>query len=615
MCGIALQYSPGRTARRLDLNRIRHRGPDGEGQWWSEDRSCWLGHTRLSILDLSENGAQPMADAVTGTTLIFNGEIYNHRALRGQLQGERHGWRSDSDTETLLIAYRRWGRSLPTRLKGMFAVALYDERSRSVLVFRDRLGIKPVYYTWHAGVLSVASEVRVLLDTVDAAVSPASISAYLSTGACPEEQLLWSGVHCLPPGCILTLNAEGVLHTEPYWTPGQARRGSRSNPVAHVRELLEYSVEDHLQSDVPVATFLSGGVDSSIIAALAAQKMSKPLLTFSVGFPQRRFDETAVAAEVAKRYRTEHHRIELDEAETVFVVCEAVKHLDLPSVDAINSYIVARAVAKHGVKVALSGLGGDELFGGYAVFREMAWLQWLARAPQAMRRMLVFLGGWGQRLEDLPRNNAAVIARWRRRFMTARQAVSAGLPPHSMHIDAPMDSLPDDFAKISWSELVGYMRDMLLRDADQMTMATSLELRVPFLDHELVDYVVHLPVREKTRYGGTKGLLVESCRDLLPTAVFQRPKSGFGLPMGQWMRGPLADFAARGIQHVRSRHLMAPDYLATLEAGFRAGRVHWTRIWSVVVLGHYLNNRSPQAVQRIPAALAPAVSPVPIAQS
>jgi asparagine synthase (glutamine-hydrolysing) len=590
MCGIALQFAPGRKARALPLLRLRHRGPDAQGEWRSPDGACWFGHTRLAILDLSANGAQPMLDPETGNAITYNGEIYNHRALRGRLPERNGQWRGDSDTETILAGYGRWGRAMPARLKGMFAFAIYDARKKSIFVCRDRFGMKPVYYVWRDGVLSLASEVRALLGIASPQYSSASIAAYLGTGACPDEHLLWPAIQCLPPGFTLEVTPVGTLNIESFREVPRPASVSHADPVSRVRELLEYSVEDHLQSDVPVASFLSGGVDSSIITALAAQKLSQPLLTFSVGYPQRSFDETAVAAEVAKRYRTDHHRIELNEEETVALVREAVTRLDLPSVDAINTYIVASVVAARGVKVALTGLGGDELFGGYPVFREIGRLRWLARCPASLRPLLARLGQWGRRVAEMPGDDLAAIVRWRRRFMTGSEAVAAGLPPHPFKVDDSPARLPDDFARVSWSEMTGYMRNMLLRDSDQMSMAVSLELRAPFLDHELVEYLFHLPAREKLRHGGSKGLLVAACRDLLPASVYRRPRMGFGPPMHEWMRGPQESFTEEGVAQVRAREIMKPDYLARLLDGFRSGTIHWTRVWSVAVLGHYLEN-------------------------
>ncbi len=592
MCGIALQFSPGGKAKSFALEMLRHRGPDACGEWRSADGACWLGHTRLSILDPSPNGAQPMVDPDTGSALIFNGEIYNHRILRARLPHMKGRWRGESDTETILAGYRRWGRALPSRLKGMFAFALYDAEAKLMLIARDRFGIKPVYYVWQDGSLSVASEVRALLALTSMSYTPDSVSAYLSNGACPEENLLWSRIRCVPPGHLLELHSDGMLVLEQYWGGSLAPVKSNKAPAAHVRELLEYSVEDHLQADVPVASFLSGGIDSSVITALAAQKLSHPLLTFSVGFRQKGFDETAIAAEVARRYRTEHHRIELGEEETVALVREAVSKLDLPSVDAINTYIVASVVARHGIKVALGGLGGDELFGGYPVFRDIAKFRFLARLPWALRPLLGLAGSWGKRFAEMPSEDLTGIIRWRRRFFTGAETEAAGLAATSIQTTALPAGLPDDFAVVSWAELRGYMRDMLLRDADQMSMAVSLELRVPFLDHDLVEYLLRLPAREKRVRPGIKGLLVDACRDLLPSSVYRRPKMGFGLPMDDWLRGPLETFAAEGVDQVHRRGILKPEFLTRLQRGFECGAIHWTRLWSVAVLGHYLEKNS-----------------------
>jgi asparagine synthase (glutamine-hydrolysing) len=346
-------------------------------------------------------------------------------------------------------------------------------------------------------------------------------------------------------------------------------------------------VEEHLLSDVPVASFLSGGIDSSIVTGIAAQKLERKMQTFSLAFDLAEFDESPIALEIARRYRTDHHRIELSEEEVIHSMMEAVDKLDLPSVDAINTYIVSRAVAKHGVKVALSGLGGDELFGGYATFRDVPRLKSISKLPRPLRRIMGATGNSGDRLADIPNNaETGELAGWRRRFFTDRMLDRAGLPNGTTPFECPVQ-LPDDYARISWAELTGYMRHMLLRDADQMSMAVSLELRVPFLDHELVEYVLGLPAAEKKRYPGPKGLLVEACRDLLPPSVYQRPKSGFVLPMRAWMLGPLASFVDEGVRQIIARELLPEDFVNDISRAFRKERLHWTRLWSVVVLGHF----------------------------
>lgn len=584
MCGIAVHFNSLGRATPLDLKLIYHRGPDSCGEWLSPNGCFWLGNTRLAIVDLSPTGAQPMADPETGNVIVTNGEIYNHRAVRQEL-GPSIEWRGTSDTETLLLGYARWARGVVDHIKGMFAFAIYDAGRKELFLARDRLGQKPLYYVVEPNGVRIASEVRVLLDGSEK-ITPAAVSAYLEWGSCPEAELIYPRIQALPAGHAMTIGS-GRMETWRYWPAQPAFISSSENVVPRLRALIDKAVEEHLLADVPVASFLSGGIDSSIVTALAAQKLAHKLQTYSVGFDLAEFDESAIADEVAQRYGTNHHRIQLSDAEIIESVTEAIEKLDLPSVDAINTYIVSRAIAAHGVKVALSGLGGDELFGGYPSFRDVPRLQLLAALPGFLRRLLSLLGNVGDRLADLPTTGDAVeLAHWRRRFFTDDAVRRAGLPLTSETLESPA-ALPDDFARISWAELTGYMRHMLLRDADQMSMAVSLEMRVPFLDHELVEYVLGLPATVKKRYPGVKGLLVEACRDLLPPSVYDRPKSGFILPMKQWMRGPLESFVRRGLRETLDRQLLPETFVNDLSEAFRSDRLHWTRLWSVAVLGHY----------------------------
>jgi asparagine synthase (glutamine-hydrolysing) len=587
MCGIVSNFRPGGQATSLMLAALEHRGPDFAGEWWSPERECWLGHTRLAILDLSSKGAQPMHDSVNGNVIVFNGEIYNHRELRQQLASCHPSWQGSSDTETLLIAYRRWKSGMLSRLKGMFALVIYDAETKSLFVARDRLGIKPLYYTWRDGALGIASEVRVLLNGTRPVPTHHAVSAFLQFGACPETDLIFPEVKSFPAGHWMSVSAEGAPRLKRFWPPPRFNCQPVDDPAQRVRELLERAVEEHLLADVPVAGFLSGGIDSSIITALAARTTTNRLQTFTVGFPCAAFDETDVAEAVAKRCGTEHHRIEVSDEESCHLVREAVEKMDLPSVDAINTYIVARKVAAQGIKVALSGLGGDELFGGYPSFTDVPKLKWLARLPGPLRRQLSWFGALGRRLADLPSDGVAALTLWRRRFWTEHMLRKAELPlAFAQHEEVP--DLPDDFARVSWVELSGYMRHLLLRDSDQMSMAVSLELRVPFLDHELVEFVLGLSARAKKPTLLTKALLVEACRDLLPEAVYKRSKMGFALPMADWMRGPLASFVTDAMREIIERDYLSGTFADRLVADFKSGRLHWTRLWSVVVLGHYL---------------------------
>jgi asparagine synthase (glutamine-hydrolysing) len=598
MCGIAVHFSSKGRAHPLDLDLIRHRGPDSSGQWMAPDGKCWLGSIRLAIVDLFPTGEQPMIDPATGNVIVHNGEIYNHREIRNQLGNV--AWRGTSDAETLLQAYARWDHAMLERLKGMFAFAIYDPARRELFVARDRLGIKPLYYIVDPAGIRFASEVKVLVLDGES-TNPERISAYLQWGACPERKLLYPNVQSLPAGHAMSVNVEAVAGasaerlTQPrlqrYWPTPSSFRPKPGNAVTRVRELLERAVEEHLLSDVPVASFLSGGIDSSIITALAAQSLGKSLQTFSVGFDDARVDESQIAREVAQRYGTDHHPIRLSEKQVIASVTEAVDKLDLPSVDAINTFVVSKAVAQHGIKVALSGLGGDELFGGYPSFRDVPKLKFVSRLPGFARRVLASLGDKGNRLADVPAEaSTAELASWRRRFFTGDMLRRAHLPNGTLAFDRPVE-LPDDYAAISWAELTGYMRRMLLRDADQMSMAVSLELRVPLLDHKLVEYVLSLPAAEKQRYPGAKSLLVEACRDLLPAPVYDRPKRGFVLPMKPWMQGPLSEFVNEGLHAAIASELLPRAFVDELRAAFANDRLHWTRLWAIVVLGHFAKRR------------------------
>ena len=386
----------------------------------------------------------------------------------------------------------------------------------------------------------------------------------------------------------MIVESDGTIAFQRYWPTARYHRISADAASLELRKRLEHSVEKHLLSDVPVACFLSGGIDSSIVTAIAAHDMGgRKLSTFSVGFSHKEFDETSIAAEVALRYGTDHRRIGVGDDEAIVLVREAVEKMDAPSVDAINTYIVSRKVADQGVKVALSGLGADELFGGYPSFRDAGLMKLVAAVPKSLHRWISGFGAVGARLADIPHGDVPAMAIWRRRLWDDEMLRKAGLPLTRLQFDTPPE-LPDSFARISWAEVTVYMRQMLLRDADQMSMAASLEVRVPFLDRDFMEYVLRLPAREKSQHPGIKGLLVQACRDLLPKSVYNRQKMGFSLPMDSWMRGPLKEFSDDGLGPIEHRSLISPEVIANLRRQFSEKKIHWTRIWSLVVLGHYL---------------------------
>jgi len=596
MCGIAGSIAFAEPAEALNIRLLSHRGPDSSGQWRSPDDRVWLGHTRLAILDLSPSGHQPMVDPAAGNVIVFNGEIYNHLALRPELETLGARFCGTSDTETLLAGYQHWGDKMLAKLKGMFAFAIYDQSDGSLFLARDRFGIKPLYFRRSASGIAFASETRPLLALKKSQPTRESIAAYLQWGCCPHSALLYPDVFEFPTGSHLRVAAGAEAKPVQYWPPARfpntSPAASRAAIVRKTRELLETAVHEHILSDVPVACFLSGGIDSSVITALAARELRRELHTFSVGFEDAAYDESPYARIIASRYQTDHTEIRLSSEAVIETVKEAVLSMDLPSMDGVNSYIVAKEVAKKGFKVALAGVGGDELFGGYPHFRSMPRMKYLALAPRPLLDLALRFGKGRHFLSDTPsRPDAGLFAQWWRRSWNASLLQNAGFCPRAIP-DEPRPELADDFARISWSELSHYMRDMLLRDSDQMSMAVSLEVRVPFLDHELVEFLLGLPAGEKEKPGLVKSLLIEATADLLPAEIYQRKKMGFELPMHQWIKGPLNAFVRDGLHHAVEHRVFTNRHTEDIYNLFFKGRLHWTKLWAVVVLGWYLKKNS-----------------------
>jgi asparagine synthase (glutamine-hydrolysing) len=596
MCGIIGYVGKGGDSALLSgaLEKLRPRGPDATGTWTLPGGQISLGHTRLAIIDLSETGAQPMRDEATGNVIVFNGEIYSHPELRRELEQLGVVFRGHSDTETLLHGYGIWGTALFPRLRGMFAFAIYNARSREVVLCRDRLGIKPLYLaTTGSGAIVFASEVRALLPWVGARVSTAGLAAYLQRGSCPHEELLFEKVAEFPSGCWATLRPGEPVRPSRYWPTGVAADldvdHNHSDAPREVRRLLEDAVSSHLLADVPVACFLSGGIDSSIITAMAARQMGgRKLSTFSVGFAEAAFDESKFARQMADLYGTDHHHITLSDADKLQFVSRAVDAMDLPSTDAINTYIVSDYVADNGFKVVLSGLGADEVFGGYPIFRDYSMVRTVAGTPQWLRSLIMATGKALHLLDDVPaEKDGETLSMWWRRAWPGRKLRNIGFEaPHFTREPAP--PLRDAMAELSWGEISHYMRDTLLRDSDAMSMAHSLELRVPFLDTPLVTRVLAYPARVKFKADRPKDLLLRATQDLIPEEIWNRPKMGFSLPMRTWMLGPLRNYCRDGLQVLSSDSLLSTANVDQVWSDFERNTLHWPAAWSLVVLGHYL---------------------------
>lgn len=600
--------------------RLAHRGPDGggiEALDAGEGRRLSLVHRRLSILDLSERGRQPMRDPGTGDWIVYNGETYNFQALRSELEAVGETFRSQSDTEVLLRLYARFGLSVLERLQGMFAFALWDESERRLVLAVDPLGIKPLYWrSGPGGEFAFASEVRALLDAglAPRKADPEGIESYLGYGAVQGPTTAISGVHALQAGCYLTVSADGrVEGPRRYWKPAFAPEGTpppdRKKSVERLAGLLDQVVREHLVSDVPVAAFLSGGVDSSALAAFAARH-APGLKTFSVGFAEAAWSEAPYARDVAARLGLEHHEIVLSAEDLFSRLPDALAALDQPSLDGTNVFVISRAVREAGVKVALSGQGGDEVFGGYSTFRHvpraLRWRRRLALMPAAGRaagavwtalrqrrrplpdKIGQFLSGDGGALETYLLLRQVFAAETRRVLFPAGAGTPLGLPPElEAELRGGAEGL-DPIDAVSLFELRGYMGQMLLRDGDVMSMAHGLEVRVPFLDRRVVDFVAALPGSMKLESGRPKPLLLDAASGAVPDSVWARPKQGFTFPWEEWLRGrlkPLGDAAMNDTATFQGLGL-EPRVVLGLWNAFQERRpgLSWSRVWALIAL-------------------------------
>ena len=593
MCGLIGSFHVQADFQSLSLAPLRHRGPDAEGRWLSEDGRCWLGHTRLAIQDLSTAGSQPITSHCGRFTLVFNGEIYNHKQVRRGLRFD--AWRGSSDSETLVEGLAQRGSALLLELRGMFAFAAYDNQKQQVLLARDRLGIKPLYLSWQPQGLLFSSE-RGSLPGGDR-LEPRSLSPFLAFGhqstpahfPGPETQ----GIVSLPAGMVVKIN-----HSRPHdpvrywppqprpdWTPLPIR--SRRWALSFLRQQLEEAVAQHLLADVPVACFLSSGLDSGILTALACRHQPGVISTFTVALPGTAHDESSLARQMAVHCGADHHELVIEESVALAWVEQALSSLDTPTADGINTFLISRAVADQGIKVALSGLGADELFGGYPSHRLMPWLMALRWLPDRLRlRSLSFVSPrLANKLSYLPRWDRWHLGLALRRWVSDGDLDAAGAEPLQWP-ESPPQRITQSWGQVSWAELFGYTEPMLLRDSDVMSMSSGLELRVPFLDHQLVEIALRMPQRFQQ---SGKDLLRQACIDLFPPGYLNRPKRGFALPMTHWMRGPLRGLCLSRLESLQQADWLDSTWIHLQWRAFEKSQLHWTRIWSLVVLGEFSN--------------------------
>ncbi len=633
MCGIAgylsqTQASSDRLAVVARMNAAMiHRGPDDDGaESWGE---ATLGMRRLAIFDPA-HGHQPMSTPDGRWHLVFNGAIYNFRALRIELAAAGYGFRTDCDTEVLLAAVAHWGEACLNRLRGMFAFAAWDSHERTLLLARDPFGIKPLYVHAAAdGSLLFASELNALLASgrVPAVIDPQAVSAYLAWLAVPAPQTIYRGVRSLGPGECAVWHA-GKLDIKTYWTlhaaytvnPHGATSAitparTRAEFTTGLRAQLEDTVRAHAIADVPVGAFLSGGLDSTALVALMTRLGGSRLKTFSLGFDEAGYSEADAAAANARHLGADHHGSVLTGTRVASEIDTILASLDQPTGDGINTYYVSQAARAGGVTVALSGLGADELFGGYPSFRNVPrlarWLPLWRTLPAALREPL--LARWDRgdtrqrKLADTLRHAASpaalallqrrVFAETDRRSLLSPDAASPYAPhPAEAGLAAELGHV-DLFFITSAAELRGYMGDVLLRDSDVMSMRHSLELRVPFVDRPLVDWLARQPTAFKHTPAHPKSALADAVRDLLPPELLTRPKRGFTLPFAQWMRGPLKPFLEDTFSatSVGRSGLFATDAVQSRWRGFLAGTDtrEWSRVWSLAILVAFVNRPRP----------------------
>ncbi len=624
MCGINGVVAGPRSSIEVDeamivrmRDAIRHRGPDGHGLHLAP--GVGLGHRRLSIIDVC-GGAQPMYAQGNRVAIVYNGEIFNHPDLKAGLEAQGHAYRTRCDTETVLKIYETLGRDAPKRLRGMFAFAIWDERTRSLLLARDRFGVKPLYYYLAAdGTLAFASEIKAILESglVRPRLREEGLPDYLANHATSGTETLFAGIARLPPGHTLQWR-EGRISIERYWDLRYGRSaagaGSASDEacIGEFRDRFREAVRLRLMSDVPLGMFLSGGIDSAAITAMMSQLVSDPIKTFSVAFAEREANELEYARLVAERYRTDHHEVVVSAPQFLNAVPRLVWHEDEPMAhpSSVALYFVSRLASGH-VKVVLTGEGSDEMLAGYNRYRAtllnlsygQRYERLLPRAARGLvasaaealapgsrwrarlRRTFLFLPA---NLESLYFDNFAVFGKLRQAALLSpalRERVGLEDPYAAAKLamrEADAHSLLD---RLLYADVRTYMHELLMKQ-DQMSMAASIESRVPFLDHPLAEFVAGLPERMKLRGLTTKYILRRAMAGLLPEKILSRPKMGFPVPFGAWVAGPhgaVLDEFVLG-ERARARGLFDAAEVRRLVTEHRGGANHGERMWSLVNL-------------------------------
>ena len=613
MCGIVGIFHHS-SVERVDPDRLllmrdsmTHRGPDDSGIYVSPDLSVGLAHRRLSIIDLSSAARQPMSDDQRRVWITFNGEIYNFAELRRDLERDGIVFHSNSDTEVLIHLYKKYGKGMVQFLRGMFAFAIFDERDRTLFLVRDRIGVKPLYYFNRAGCFAFASEIKALLAAgeISRNVNSEALYHYLSFLTTPAPQTLSEGIFKLDAGHLMTVNSAGELRIEQWWTPlsTQQIKLKEDDHVANIQALLRESIRYRMISDVPFGVFLSGGIDSSTNVALMAEMMDRPVETFSIGFKDEpQYNELAYARAVASKFKTNHHEIEIGLQELLDFLPQLIYHQDEPIADpvCIPVYYVAKLAKEHGVTVCQVGEGSDELFCGYPYWSMLLglepWRRLYSAAPRPLRHLAwqfarPLAKPFSGRLEYLRRASYDEPVFWGGAegfYETAKSSLlhpdmkaklngtsSAAVVGRYFKEFLKTAGTPDPLNWMTFLDLKLRLPELLLMRVDKMTMATSVEARVPFLDHKLVEYVLAIPQNDKVPGFKLKHLLKRAVAGILPQEIINRPKQGFGVPIREWFQLELgARIREKLTCFARSQPYLSPDTVASILSN-SSGALQW----------------------------------------
>jgi asparagine synthase (glutamine-hydrolysing) len=587
---------------------MAHRGPDAHSDYVQERVA--LGHRRLSIIDLSDAANQPFTDHTGRYRIVFNGEIYNFQEIKVGLTD--YPFTTNGDTEVLLASYIKWGTDCLTYLKGMFAFAIWDMQEQELFVARDRMGVKPVYYFINDDYFLFASEIRGIMASglVPNKINRRAIREFLSYQSIGFPLSAIENISQLEAGSCITIRDNKPV-TRKYWDITTATAAApyedKQQVQQHIRKLLRDAVERRLVSDVPIGAFLSGGIDSSAVVALMAEVSSTPPNTFTIGFSEKEFDESGYAAQIAKKFNTHHNQILLKPAVFLDELTNALDAMDTPSGDGVNTYVVSKAIRQSGLTVALSGVGGDELFAGYPFFRQYLQLKkfekiWrvtgLARQLAAKGFSLKGSNKAGRLMQLLKAPSCSISSfypEFRRIIAPSLLSKLTRLGNDTTVLEHNLLALNGSFGKfpalsqVSVAEYLGYTQNTLLKDTDQMSMAVSLEVREPFFDHDLVTYVLGVP--DSLKFPHTpKSLLVDSLQGLLPPEIVHRRKQGFLFPWEVWMKRELYDFCDLRLKRMATRDFIKGKQLLDYWVRFQKGDpdVRWMELWLFVVLEYWM---------------------------